>query len=107
MSTIIERLARAAAIAGLITGVWSSAMMVLPFVGPSGRQVAVVGDRGEAIRAVLAAGGTIVEARGRAVIARSDRPGFAAALYRSGARLVLESRIAAGCLSLAEPRRVR
>ena len=102
MSTIIERLARAAATAGLVAGAWALLMLALPFLGPSGRQVAVVGDRGAAVRTILAAGGTVVEARGRAVLARSDRPGFAAALYRNGARLVLEGRIAAGCLSPAE-----
>jgi hypothetical protein len=99
MSTIIERLARASAAAGLVAGAWTLVMLALPFVGPSGRQVALVGDQAASIRAILAAGGTVVEARGRAVIARSDRPDFAAALYRNGARLVLEGRIAAGCLS--------
>lgn len=101
MSTIIERLARAAAIAGLIAGLWSLVMIALPFVGPSGRTVAVVGDPSQAVRAVLAAGGSVVEARGRVVLARPGGPGFAAALYAEGAPLVLEGRIAAGCLSLA------
>jgi hypothetical protein len=100
MSTIIERAARAASIAGLVAGLWSLAMIALPFVGPPGRQVAVVGEPGQSVGAVLAAGGTIVEMRGRAILARSDRPGFAAALYRSGAGLVLEGRIAGGCIQL-------
>lgn len=101
MSTTIERLAKAAAIAGTVAGVWTLAMLAMPLVGPSGRDVAVVGDRNQAVRAVLAAGGAVIEAKGRAVLARSDRPGFALALYRNGAPLVVEGRIAAGCLSLA------
>jgi hypothetical protein len=100
MSTIIRRAARAAAIAGLVMTLWSLAMLAMPFLGPSGRQVAVVGDPGEAVTAILAAGGTIVEMRGRTILARSDRPGFAAALYRNGATLVLEGRIAGGCIQL-------
>ncbi|HEY0012728.1 MAG TPA: hypothetical protein VGB79_07725 [Allosphingosinicella sp.] len=103
MSTIIDRLARLSAVAGLVAGSWTLIMIALPFVGPSGRQVAVVGEPGDAVRAILAAGGSIVEVRGRAVLARSDRPGFAAALYRQGAGLVLEGRIAAGCFSPGEP----
>lgn len=101
MSTIIERIAKVAAIGGTVIGVWTLVMIALPFVGPSGRDVAVVGDRNQAVRAILAAGGAVIEARGRAVLARSSRPGFAAALYREGAPLVIEGRIAAGCLSLA------
>jgi hypothetical protein len=97
MSTITRRIARGSAIAALVMGVSALVMIALPFVGPSGRQVAVVGDHGNAIRAVLAAGGRVIEVRGRAVLARSDRPGFAAALYREGAGLVLEGRIGAGC----------
>ena len=76
---------------------WALLMLILPFVGPSGRQVAVVGDQAGAFRAIAAAGGQIVEARGGAILARSDRPGFARRLYRAGAPLVLEGRIAAGC----------
>jgi len=101
MSTIIERAARAGGRAGLVLSAWSAVMLALPFLGPAGRQVAVVGDRDAAVRAIIAAGGTVVEARGRAVLARSDRPGFAAALYREGASLVVEGRLAAGCLSPA------
>jgi hypothetical protein len=71
----------------------------MPFVGPSGRQVAVVGDTAAAIASIRAAGGTIVEARRGAIFARSNQPGFPAALYRNGARLVIEGRIAAGCFS--------
>jgi hypothetical protein len=71
----------------------------MPFVGPAGRQVAVVGDSGRAARAIAAAGGRIVERRRGAILARSDDPHFAWKLYRAGARLVLEGRIGAGCFS--------
>lgn len=101
MSTIIERLARAAAVTGLVAGSWALVMVAMPFVGPAGRQVAVVGDSGNSVRAILAAGGSIIEVRGRAVLARSDRPGFVGALYREGAGLVIEGRIGAGCFGSA------
>lgn len=89
MSTIIRRLGYAAlALAG-----WAAIMLLLPFLGPSGRQVAVVGDPAAAVRAIARAGGTIVEIRRGAVIARA-RP---AALYRAGAWLVVEGRLVGGC----------
>jgi hypothetical protein len=83
--------------AALALAVWAGILLAMPFVGPSGRLVAVVGGQAEAVRAIAAAGGRVVEVRGGAVLARSDRPGFALRLYRSGARLVVEGRIAAGC----------
>jgi acetyl/propionyl-CoA carboxylase alpha subunit len=88
--------------AALALAAWALAMLALPFVGPSGRQVAVVGDRAAALRMIVAAGGQVVEARGGAVVARSDRPGFVRRLYRAGAPLVLEARIDAGCFSRTE-----
>ena len=97
MSTIIERIGRAAGGAALALAGWAAVMVALPFVGPPGRQLAVVGDPARIVPAILAAGGRIVEVRGRAVLARSPDPGFAAALYRAGAGLVLEGRIGAGC----------
>ena len=96
MSTII-RLVRWTAGAAVVLGAWAGMMLAMPFVGPAGRQVAVVGDPAQAFRIVAAADGYVVEARGRAVIARSARAGFASRLYRAGAPLVLEGRIAAGC----------
>jgi hypothetical protein len=77
---------------------WLAIMIAMPFVGPSGRQVAVVGDPNRAIRIVAAAGGAVVEVRRGAVIARASP----AALYRAGAWLVIEGRIAAGCFQLVD-----
>lgn len=88
MSTIIKV---ALALAG-----WAAIMVAMPFLGPEGRQVAVVGDPDRAVRVIAAAGGQVVEVRRGAVLARA-RPG---ALYRAGAWLVIEGRIAAGCLPL-------
>jgi hypothetical protein len=96
MSTTISLL-RWAGGAALALAAWAALMVAIPFLGPEGRLVSVVGDRGAALRAVAAADGRIVEVRGRAVLARSDRPGFARRLYRAGAPLVLEGRIGAGC----------
>jgi hypothetical protein len=76
---------------------WAAIMVVMPFVGPEGRQVAVVGDPDRAVRIISRAGGQVIEVRRGAVLARA-RP---AALYRAGAWLVIEGRIAAGCLPLA------
>jgi hypothetical protein len=78
---------------------WSLIMLVMPFVGPSGRQVAVVGDSKRAVQAIVAAGGMIVEIRQGVVLARSDRQGFVPALYSNGARLVIEGRVGTGCFS--------
>lgn len=98
MSTIIKA-ARWAGAAALVLAGWALVMVVMPFLGPSGRQVAVVGDSASALRTIAAAGGQVVEARRGAVLARSGRPGFAGRLYRAGAPLVLEGRIAAGCFA--------
>jgi len=94
MSTIIRRLGYAAlALAG-----WAAVMLLMPFVGPTGRQVAVVGDPSAAVRAIARAGGEIVEVRRGAVIARANP----AALYRAGAWLVVEGRLAGGCTGAAK-----
>lgn len=97
---------RAAAPVALVLGVWLLIMLAIPFVGPSGRQVAVVGSEARAARAILSAGGTILERRRGAILAQSDRPGFTVALYRGGAPLVLEGRIAAGCFGTNPQSRV-
>lgn len=94
----IRRIARALGLAALVLAGWALIMLGLPFVGPAGRLVAVVGDEGHAVRAIAAAGGRVVEVRRGATLARGDRPGFVAALYAAGAPLVIEGRVAAGCL---------
>jgi len=93
MSTIIKVL--------LVLAGWFAILVAMPFVGPSGRQVAVVGSADRAVRIVAAAGGRVVEVRKGAVIARASP----AALYRAGAWLVIEGRIAAGCFQAAGPAR--
>lgn len=70
-------------------------MLAMPFLGPEGRDVAVIGDMHAAVRAVVNSGGQVIGIRNGVVIARADP----AALYRAGARLVLEGRLAAGCSS--------
>ena len=89
MSTIIK--------AASALGAWLSLMAAMPFVGPSGRQVAVVGDAARAVRIIAQAGGQVVEVRKGAVLARASP----AALYRAGAWLVVEGRVAAGCTGKA------
>lgn len=94
----ISRVARGLLYALIALLCWLAILIVMPFVGPSGRQVAVVGDPNRAIRIIAAAGGEVVEVRRGAVIARASP----AALYRAGAWLVIEGRIAAGCFQLAD-----
>jgi hypothetical protein len=96
MSTIIRAL-RWSGAAALVLALWALVMLAMPFLGPSGRQVAVVGESGRAVRTILRAGGRVVEVRRGAVLASSADPDFPSRLYRSGAGLVLEGRIAAGC----------
>lgn len=98
MSMIISLLRWSGGAAAALAG-WAAVMAAIPFVGPAGRQVAVVGGAADAIVAVAAAGGRVVEVRRGVVIARSDRRDFAARLYRNGARFVIEGRLAGGCLS--------
>lgn len=93
MSTTIRRFARFAGAAGAVLLAWGAVMATLPFVGTPGRQLAIVADP----QVVVASGGKLVDVRGGVVLARSDRPGFAAALYRHGATLVVEGRPVAGC----------
>jgi hypothetical protein len=89
MSTIIR--------AALALLAWFAILLAMPFLGPSGRQVAVVGDAAGALRVVAAAGGRVVEVRDGAVLAYASP----AALYRAGAWLVVEGRLAAGCAGRA------
>lgn len=100
MSTITRRILRFVARTAAVLAGWAILLLAMPLVGPSGREVAVIGDREHAIRAIAAAGGQIVSLRGRVTLARSSHAGFAAALYRRGAPLVLEGRIGAGCAAV-------
>ncbi len=90
MSTIIKR-------GALALLAWFAILVAMPFFGPADRQVAVVGEPASAVRLIAAAGGQVVEVRQGAVLARADP----AALYRAGAWLVVEGRIAAGCAGKA------
>ena len=81
----------------LVVAAWVAVMLALPFVGPSGRLVAVVGDGPDAVRQIMVAGGRVIDIRDGVTLARGG-PGFAANLYQAGAPLVLEGRTTAGCL---------
>ncbi|WP_241488672.1 hypothetical protein [Sphingomonas sanguinis] len=99
MSMIIERALRFTAQAVLVLGLWFGVMLAMPFIGPAGRPVAVVGDGPRAVRIVAEAGGQVVEVRHGATLARSDAPDFVRRLYALGAPAVIEGRIAAGCFA--------
>lgn len=92
-----RRIARAGLLVALTLAAWFAIMLAMPLAGPAGRQVAVLGSEARAVRAIVAAGGSIVAMRRGAVIARSPERGFVASLYRHGAPLVLEGRVASGC----------
>lgn len=100
-----RRLIRPIAALGAVLGGWFGIMLTLPFVGPEGRLVAVVGDPRSTVPTVVSAGGRVVAVGDRFALARSDRSDdrsdFAGRLYAAGARLVIEGRVAAGCLSLS------
>lgn len=102
MSTITRRSLRWAGYAALVLLGWAAISLILPFIGGPGRLVAVVGEPRGSIASVVAAGGQLVEVRGNVVISRSTRSGYARRLYAAGAPLVLEGRVAAGCVSLAK-----
>lgn len=95
---IIDRRLRFVGGAALALGLWTAAMLAMPFVGPPGRMVAVTGGETQALRQVIAAGGRLVDVRNGVVLARGG-PGFVGRLYSAGAPLVIEGRIAAGCFS--------
>lgn len=99
MSMTIERIGRALFRVALVLAAWILILLAMPFVGPSGRQVAVIGDGPSAVRVIAAAGGLVVEVRRGATLARSDDPAFVRKLYANGARAVIEGRIAAGCFA--------
>ncbi len=99
-TTIRPRYARAAstvARVALVLGAWSGIMLVLPFLGPPDRPVAVLGDGSRVVRIIAAAGGRIVKVQRGGVVARGVEPGFVRALYANGARAVVVARAATGC----------
>ena len=71
MSTTIRAVGRAVAQLAVVLGAWVLILLAMPFVGPAGRQVAVIGDDA----------------------------GFVRRLYANGARAVIEGRIGAGCFA--------
>jgi hypothetical protein len=95
----IRRTARWLVWAVLALSIWVLILLAMPFVGPSGRMVAVVGSRDAALASVRRAGGALVAMRGKVVLARSNDPKFVRRLYAAGAPLVLEGRLAEGCLA--------
>lgn len=99
MSMTIRPAMRFAGGAAIALTLWGAVLLALPFMGEPGRQMAVVADP----EVIVAAGGRLVDVRGSLVLARSENPGFAAALYRQGAKLVVEGRVAGGCFRTQRP----
>lgn len=100
--TTKRRIARLLGGAALALCAWAVVMLAMPFLGPSGRLVAVLGDDPHTYSQVVAAGGRVVEVKRGVILARGG-PGFARSLYSQGTPLVLEGRIAAGCFRSRKP----
>ncbi len=100
MSTTTRWVIRWTLRAAVALGVWAGIMLAMPFVGPSGRLIAVVGDPHQSVLAVLRAHGRIMAIKGRVVLTSADRPDYPRALYAAGSGLLIEGRIAEGCLQL-------
>lgn len=78
---------------------WGVGMLGLTFLQPAGQPVAVMASGGmaDALDAVVAADGYILQVKGNTVIAVSDGAGFVARLYREGALIVMAAS-PGGCL---------
>jgi hypothetical protein len=99
MFTTIDAVWRAPALIALALVGLGALQVVLPFVAGSGRAFAITGDSARAAHVVAAAGGQIIAVRGGVLMTRSGQRGYAAALYRAGAPLVLLGRAPGGCVS--------
>jgi hypothetical protein len=67
--------------------------------------VAVIAPRGAAVEIAVTAGGRLVDAGNYVAIARSSEPGFVLRLYRAGALLVVDARVAEGCRGIVRQAR--
>jgi hypothetical protein len=88
---------RALGATAVVLGAWTALAAALAFAMPPGRSLAVMGPSAQSLRAVAAAGGSILRADGLIVIARSDDPQFVRRLYAAGAFLVLDAEDSGGC----------
>jgi hypothetical protein len=83
----------------LVLAAWATSVEALTFLQPPGQPVAVVARGGmkDALAAVIAANGYILQVRGDTIIAISDEEGFVPRLYRNGALFVVLARTG-GCI---------
>jgi hypothetical protein len=83
----------------LFFAAWAVALVVVTLFQPAGQPVAVFapGGPGQAIEAVAAANGYILQVRGGTVIAIAKDSGFVRRLYGAGALLVVAANIG-GCI---------
>ena len=79
----------------LLLAAWLGLSAAFAFVLPAGRAFAVVG--GDAVRAVVDAGGLLLHAKGVVAVARSNDPEFVRKLYAAGALLVIDADGVGGC----------
>ncbi|SUJ10829.1 Uncharacterised protein [Sphingomonas paucimobilis] len=80
MFTTIRAVGRAVAQLVVVLGAWVLILLAMPFVGPAGRQVAVIGDGPAAVRVIARRAGTswrsAVERRWPAVTMPASFAGF-------------------------------
>lgn len=76
---------------------WLAVVLVLTFVSPPGKSMAIIGPPSQAFEAVSKTNGRVLSASGYVTVARSDEPDFVAQLYAAGALLVLDAEQAGGC----------
>lgn len=98
-----RRLVRFVLAVPALVALWLGVLVATTFAQPAGAAVAVfaLGGRDAAIDAILAAGGSVIDVRGMAVLAESDDPGFVGRLYGQGPMLVVGAHAPGGCFNPA------
>jgi hypothetical protein len=82
---------------GLVVIGWLSFAAGSAAFAPPGRSFAIIGPSAQALNAVAASGGHIVQASNFVTIARADDAGFVRRLYANGAWFVVDADGAGGC----------
>jgi hypothetical protein len=104
ISSWLRPLVRIAGAIILVVAGWFAVVVALTFASAPGKSMAIVGPQAQALAAVVKSNGHILASNSYVTIARSDRAGFVARLYASGALLVLDAEQAAGCSGLPPKR---
>ena len=82
---------------GLVVAGWLSFAAGSAAFAPPDRSFAIIGPSAQALNAVAAAGGHIVQTSNFVTIAHADEAGFVRRLYANGAWFVVDADGAGGC----------